>query len=1020
MRITSLKLERFGHFADATLELGDGLTLLWGANEAGKSTLLASLRALLFGFARGESFDFRWPADTIAVAGTLQFSDGSVAEIRREKKRGLRGTLDEELLRARMGRPSAEMFSTVFAFGLDDLARGGEALRDEGLRAAIAGAGLGAARSPQAVIDELKSQAESLFTPKGRAGKLINSTLGELKERERALREAQVRGDDYRERVAARDAARAEAAARGDERTALLRAIGEKEALARALPWRDELRGARAERARLRPPPLPPTAGEEFERWRGERAQKAEEAARLDEKLSRATSEAEAIAVDERLLAASPRLRGLREQLGRHVEEARQAEELTASLRTRRIELERQLAALRPGWALDELDVLPHPLFTAGLERLREGWSAQRERRAELERLAAARRELDGKQRVLRRRLDPPWAIEDAAPFLPVPRAEEVKQQRAALQQAERALAELKRDDERLQREQRDVESKRARLDAGGAVPSTEELTRLRAARDEAWAQLKRARTDRAALGEVFEAAMRAADAHADELRRRSDDVAKHRELSLRLGELERARADRAVELRAAADERARLDGEWRALWSRCGFAPQSPETMLEWLGDYAELRKLEAERARLDERMAELGGADADYGERLRALLATLKLDEAMELSAAKRVVDTVLAVRVDLEELRRDEERARKLGADAAAWRAEVKRLCGELAPSLATLEPAAAARALDEKLAAAESARQRRAHLAALAEELTAERAACKRRQREIERALEAWRKRAGADDDDAFVAAAAAARRAHELDREIARLERALAEARGAMSAEAFDAALERAERGVVAAELAELRARLDAVDGAWRAASERVGAAEATLAQLDGGARAAELTVGLEARRAELRGFVEQYAVVTLARTLLEREVARFQERHQPRMLEELSSLFAALTGGRYRRVYPRYDDEGTFIAVRSDGVEVVPAAMSTGTREQLWLAVRLAYVRQYCEAAEPLPLVLDDVLVNFDAARARATLQVLAEFASRTQVLLLTCHAHLVELAKEVAGVAPLPLPSAA
>src|SRR5439155_27373394 len=125
-----------------------------------------------------------------------------------------------------------------------------------------------------------------------------------------------------------------------------------------------------------------------------------------------------------------------------------------------------------------------------------------------------------------------------------------------------------------------------------------------------------------------------------------------------------------------------------------------------------------------------------------------------------------------------------------------------------------------------------------------------------------------------------------------------------------------------------------------------------------------------------------------------------------------------SSLFLALTEGRYRRVYPRYDDEGTFVAVRADGVEVTPAAMSTGTREQLWLAVRLAYVRQYCDTTEPLPLVLDDVLVNFDAARARATLSVLADFAKKTQVLMLTCHAHLCDLARDVAAVEALPLSS--
>ena len=91
----------------------------------------------LFGFPRGAAWDFRWPADTLAVGGTLAFADGAIAELRREKKRGLKGklgdeALTDELLRARLGRPSAEMFSTVFAFSLEDLARGGEALRDEG------------------------------------------------------------------------------------------------------------------------------------------------------------------------------------------------------------------------------------------------------------------------------------------------------------------------------------------------------------------------------------------------------------------------------------------------------------------------------------------------------------------------------------------------------------------------------------------------------------------------------------------------------------------------------------------------------------------------------------------------------------------------------------------------------------------------------------------------------------------------------------------------------------------------
>jgi uncharacterized protein YhaN len=1054
--VRELRLERFGHFADAVLPLAPGLTLLYGPNEAGKSTLLAALRAFLFGFPRGAAFDFRWPSESLAVAGTLAFADGQVAELRREKKRGLRGklgevTLTDELLRARLGRPSESLFSTVFAFALDDLARGGEALRDEGLRAGLAGAGLGATKSPQAVIEQLRQQAEALFTVKGRAGKQINAALGELKEQRRALAEAQVRGEDYQARVREREAASAEAARLGRERAQLLGRIGEKEALLRALPRRDELRGAVAERRTLSPPAgLSPTAGDDYQRALEERARLADEAQALDAKLVRARREAEGLVVDEKLCKAAARVRPLQEHVGRHALEAAEAEELATSLRARRSELSRRLGELRPGWTPEELDVLPHPLFTNGLERLREGWSGQRERARELTELAARRAQLDGERGRQRRRLDPPWPLGAAPggapsdpgelPFLPVPRAEEVKQQRAEHKRLDDKLAQIERDDERLKREQRELESKRARLDAGGAVPSTEELTRLRAARDAAWADVRRALASPvapsqsaaardasppvapapAALADAFEAAGRAADAHADELRRRSSDVAARAELTLRLGEVERARADRAHERGQTTAERARAEAAWQALWTRCGFSPQSPETMLEWLEDHARLQAIDAERAQLEARAATLQLAQDEYARRLSGVMRTLRLDEVTELAAQKRVVELVLELREEIDGLRRDEERARKLGGSVAAFRDDVRRLCNDVAPPLATLEATAAMRALDERLRAAATARQRREDLTRVAAELADERQAGTARLERKETELAGWRARAGVADDGAFVQAAEAARRVHQLDGEVARLERALAETRGAMGAAAFDAALQTAERALLEDEVAELRARLDAAEETYRAANQRQGAATAQLGQLDGGARAAELTMSLESRRAKLRGYVEQYAVVTLARTLLERQVSRFQERHQPRLLGELSALFAALTEGRYPRVYQRLDDEGTFVAVRADGSEVTPAAMSTGTREQLYLAVRLAYVRHYCDATEPLPLVLDDVLVNFDAGRARATLRVLTEFAARSQVLMLTCHEHLAQLAAEVAGVREVRLPTAA
>jgi uncharacterized protein YhaN len=78
--------------------------------------------------------------------------------------------------------------------------------------------------------------------------------------------------------------------------------------------------------------------------------------------------------------------------------------------------------------------------------------------------------------------------------------------------------------------------------------------------------------------------------------------------------------------------------------------------------------------------------------------------------------------------------------------------------------------------------------------------------------------------------------------------------------------------------------------------------------------------------------------------------------------------------------------------------------------MSDGTRDQLYLSLRLASLEKYLQAGEPMPFIVDDILVNFDDRRAAATLRALAELSKKTQVLFFTHHERLVELAQGVAG----------
>lgn len=74
--------------------------------------------------------------------------------------------------------------------------------------------------------------------------------------------------------------------------------------------------------------------------------------------------------------------------------------------------------------------------------------------------------------------------------------------------------------------------------------------------------------------------------------------------------------------------------------------------------------------------------------------------------------------------------------------------------------------------------------------------------------------------------------------------------------------------------------------------------------------------------------------------------------------------------------------------------------------MSTGTRDQLFLALRLAAIVHYIEGSEALPIIADDLLTDFDDARAAQALVLLSELSAKVQVIFFTHHKHLLSLAE--------------
>lgn len=108
-----------------------------------------------------------------------------------------------------------------------------------------------------------------------------------------------------------------------------------------------------------------------------------------------------------------------------------------------------------------------------------------------------------------------------------------------------------------------------------------------------------------------------------------------------------------------------------------------------------------------------------------------------------------------------------------------------------------------------------------------------------------------------------------------------------------------------------------------------------------------------------------------------------------------------------LTGGSIARLASDVDDrdELQIVGVRADNSRVWPVHMSDGTRDQLYLALRVAAIEHYLERAAPLPVIADDLFINFDDDRALAGLDVLSQLADKTQVLFFTHHQHLRDMA---------------
>ena len=205
------------------------------------------------------------------------------------------------------------------------------------------------------------------------------------------------------------------------------------------------------------------------------------------------------------------------------------------------------------------------------------------------------------------------------------------------------------------------------------------------------------------------------------------------------------------------------------------------------------------------------------------------------------------------------------------------------------------------------------------------------------------------------------------------------------------------------------------ARRDQLEAAEQLAIEAEQAARAALAQIDTSGEAATAKEEMESAIARYRAGVRPWAQLKLAEALLGEALRRHRDKAQGPVVALAGDYFRRMTGGRFERLVVSADsDTPLLLAQPAQGKAMEISALSEGTADQLYLALRLAALELQRKPERMMPLVLDDVFMTADDERAAHMFGALARFAAGSQVLVFTHHHHLLEVAAGAVGASGL------
>jgi uncharacterized protein YhaN len=354
--------------------------------------------------------------------------------------------------------------------------------------------------------------------------------------------------------------------------------------------------------------------------------------------------------------------------------------------------------------------------------------------------------------------------------------------------------------------------------------------------------------------------------------------------------------------------------------------------------------------------------------------------------------------------------EQRIFGINRDAGQFNADVKALIGHVAPEWEVLPSDQAAAQLSAELTRAREAATRHAEIT---RQIVQKGRGLNEAEKEIVLATETLNslcRQAGCETPDGLEDREKRSVEYRELRQRIQSLETDIVERGGGATLQQILQEVERIEADTLPGQIEESKRVLAEMEDRQAEVNEKVGSLRHALERIDGSSAAAEAAEEAQGVLAAIRDHADGYVKLRLASLVLIQAIENYRAKNQGPLLERAGTLFARLTLGSFSGLKTDYgeNDEPVLQGVRPDGRVVDVTGMSDGTLDQLYLSLRLATLEKYLETKEPMPFIVDDILIRFDDDRARATLEVLADLSKKTQVLLFTHHARLIELSNSL------------